>query len=614
MSSEFTPAAAPGASSFSTGPGALSAEPAVLREDDGFSCDHQGSGALEAFGTSAVLARAHSFRSEHDEAQPLYSMTFRLSRVGLPSGNLVAKLYLAAGTHGTDAVPTGSPLAVSEPIAVGDLSAGGVLDEVEFVFVNGPTIRTYTTYCAVVELVGFTPGAPENYVVAGLGDDPPGHAGNASQLEPGGWVSGEPDMVFCVKTVTSYSSYGGCPDDPDDNGFMSCPTVPGGTFEPGDPFPKRLLSEVSRVVGRASVAKIERRVEVVVREFMDSAEAADGSQVGAEEGGDQAELLDRFEIETSVRETVFSQSEGSELLDRAVVDTVFRGTTIEVREFMAGEEATAMARRMSIEESSELLDTAEVAKINRVVVHAFRDYLEGTEASALFRSIVGGDVASLLDRFLVSKTNRNVAITAREYLASGDGVHVARPVATLGETGRLLDTGVVIKSARSTIVVTARELLRGSESAIQQRTRLFASAGETGRLLDRGLVSKFDRAVSVTAREFLRASETATENVTVIVPVASNIQAIWGAGNPECTWNTGAYAESCRVEYMEDESGVWFFGAVVNTSPNQFGYSYSRPSAASQIRFRVTPYTGDSATGNAGTTITSDVVSSGGPL
>jgi hypothetical protein len=47
--------------------------------------------------------------------------TFFAHKSGNPTGNVYAKLYAHSGVYGTSSVPTGSPLATSDPIAANSL-------------------------------------------------------------------------------------------------------------------------------------------------------------------------------------------------------------------------------------------------------------------------------------------------------------------------------------------------------------------------------------------------------------------------------------------------------------------------------------------------------------
>jgi hypothetical protein len=103
--------------------------------------------------TGAVPARAQSFLSQGGE---LVSMSFYLSKKGLVSGTIEARIYDAEGVYGTTNIPSGTPLATSTPVSVSTLDTeyDGTVDSVKEVsFDFSSTVFNLTPgnyYCAVI--------------------------------------------------------------------------------------------------------------------------------------------------------------------------------------------------------------------------------------------------------------------------------------------------------------------------------------------------------------------------------------------------------------------------------------------------------------------------------
>lgn len=77
--------------------------------------------------------------------------SFLISRVGVHSGYLTAKLYAHSGTFGVNGVPTGSPLATSDQIATASLSTSLSLIDFNFSGVNRIDLLADTPYFIVID-------------------------------------------------------------------------------------------------------------------------------------------------------------------------------------------------------------------------------------------------------------------------------------------------------------------------------------------------------------------------------------------------------------------------------------------------------------------------------
>lgn len=104
----------------------------------------------------------------------LKTATFSLKKVGSPSGYLRAELYAITGTPGTNAVPTGSPLATSEYINIVDI--GTSYSYFHFSFSTPYATVSGTKYAVVIQAAGTTTNGTNRVVLAQNSSG--GHAGN----------------------------------------------------------------------------------------------------------------------------------------------------------------------------------------------------------------------------------------------------------------------------------------------------------------------------------------------------------------------------------------------------------------------------------------------------
>jgi hypothetical protein len=116
------------------------------------------------------------------------------SKVGSPTGSMVAKLYAHDGTFGTSSVPTGEPLAVSRESTF--------LGYTGLYFSTPVLTENETKYVLVLE---FTGGDASNYIKEGVDNTSPTHEGNLSTYN-GSWsaVSGACWIGF---TTYSYANF-----------------------------------------------------------------------------------------------------------------------------------------------------------------------------------------------------------------------------------------------------------------------------------------------------------------------------------------------------------------------------------------------------------------------
>lgn len=143
----------------------------------------------------------------------LDSAKFYLYTQGTPSGTLVAKVYAHSRTFGTNGIPTGTALAVSDQVNVSGVPSGsGSIGLVTFSFsgANRITLTPGTKYFLTIEQDTGTSDL-SNRVFVGMDDTSPSHSGNRADFTSPTWSSSSSyDFVFYVYGDTAaQSSTGG---------------------------------------------------------------------------------------------------------------------------------------------------------------------------------------------------------------------------------------------------------------------------------------------------------------------------------------------------------------------------------------------------------------------
>ena len=129
----------------------------------------------------------------------LTSCKFYLDKQGSPTGNATAALYLATGTVGTDAKPTGSALATSGNLDVTTIATGPDRQLFEFTFSTPYTMQSGIDYCIVYQNPASGTIDGSNYVRVGTDTDSPTHSGNMTYYTSSGWlVNAAIDTCFYI--------------------------------------------------------------------------------------------------------------------------------------------------------------------------------------------------------------------------------------------------------------------------------------------------------------------------------------------------------------------------------------------------------------------------------
>jgi len=282
-------------------------------------------------------------------------------------------------------------------------------------------------------------------------------------------------------------------------------------------------------------------------------------------------LLDRASVLKIDFFQQYTADEAALLLDRADIRITSRNINKSGRELIAISEDPLIKRKISIAEATLLLDRASIRITDRNVNKPGRELMSIAEAASLKRSISIAEATLLLDRANVDIIDRNVNKSGRELLVIAEDVPLLARRVTVSEATLLLDRAAVTTTSRN-IVYSGRDLIALTEAA--------------------------------------------SVSITELVPIASNAQANWAscAGNATIQCNADAYCESIKIRYRID-GGSWATMGTYNTTPSTtFGPETLNPTpSGSDVQFEIEPWTGDGATGNSGTKITSNIAECGGP-
>jgi len=133
----------------------------------------------------------------------LSSCQFYMRRSLNPPGYAHAKVYAHTQTWGTNGIPTGAYLAVSDDFTPGGLTTSFALATLTFSGANKITLTNGVHYVIQLE---YTDGDVTNYVRVAYDNSTPTHAGNASRYLSGGWTSSSTDVCFYVYSDEAGSS------------------------------------------------------------------------------------------------------------------------------------------------------------------------------------------------------------------------------------------------------------------------------------------------------------------------------------------------------------------------------------------------------------------------
>ena len=162
--------------------------------------DTSGSGSIVLSGTNVCKGVAQAFLVSH--ASVLNSASFKITKVGSPTGAVTVKLYSMSGVYGTTAIP-GSLLATSDSIDASLMPAGAYQ---LFNFSGGAKINLLAATNYVVSLE-YSVNDISNNITAGA-DGGNTHPGNSSwqNYTTGVWSANSTtiDAMFNVYgTITS---------------------------------------------------------------------------------------------------------------------------------------------------------------------------------------------------------------------------------------------------------------------------------------------------------------------------------------------------------------------------------------------------------------------------
>ncbi|MFH2012587.1 MAG: hypothetical protein ABIJ37_07815, partial [Pseudomonadota bacterium] len=131
----------------------------------------------------------------------LDSCEFYINKYGLPTGNVVAKLYAHTGVFGTSGIATGTPLATSNTLDISTLTTSPQMKT--FTFGSPYTPLLDVPYVIAIEYTG---GDTSNYLSVGLADSGGGaHEGNYCFFKDSEWNSSIIQSVIFSLSCTAGS-------------------------------------------------------------------------------------------------------------------------------------------------------------------------------------------------------------------------------------------------------------------------------------------------------------------------------------------------------------------------------------------------------------------------
>lgn len=122
-------------------------------------------------------------------------VSFRIFKIGSPTGDVYAKLYAHDGVFGTSSVPTGAPLATSTALAASAVGAGPSFDKFSFPQPYELGSGDYVVTCEYAD------GASGNTVYVTV-HNASQHPGNRTNKLSGSWVSHSWDTSFLLHADT----------------------------------------------------------------------------------------------------------------------------------------------------------------------------------------------------------------------------------------------------------------------------------------------------------------------------------------------------------------------------------------------------------------------------
>jgi hypothetical protein len=160
------------------------------------------------FETTGVLEVGQCFVSQGGAITSARFFVRQFNNLAL--SNATAKLYAVSGTPGTNAVPTGSALAISDTRYFGDVASAKQLVDLIFTGANQYVMTAGTTYFIVLQYDVTV--SDNDGIYYGYDSSSPTHGGNLATLTGSTWTAdSSKDLIFYVFSanyVASYIAYG----------------------------------------------------------------------------------------------------------------------------------------------------------------------------------------------------------------------------------------------------------------------------------------------------------------------------------------------------------------------------------------------------------------------
>ena len=133
------------------------------------------------------------------DGKQLDSVEFYVRKINSAAGNVYAKVYVHSGTFGTDSLPTGSPLAVSDALDASTFGTSLGIQRFNFTGTNRIILDNGTKYVVTIESDELTGSEQVGF---GVDSSSSSHGGNPSVYHyiNGWYISGSSDTIFYLYT------------------------------------------------------------------------------------------------------------------------------------------------------------------------------------------------------------------------------------------------------------------------------------------------------------------------------------------------------------------------------------------------------------------------------
>jgi len=159
--------------------------------------NRSGDGILSAYSALYIQGAGQSFTAIATYTE-VDSVSFEMKKQNSPTGSAYAKIYNYTGTPGSDAIPTGAALAVSDALDVSTLTTSYVVKTLTFSGANRITLTPSQNYIITLEYIG---GDSSNVIMIGYDYTAPADDGNGCWIQDSVWGEDSGDTPFILYGV-----------------------------------------------------------------------------------------------------------------------------------------------------------------------------------------------------------------------------------------------------------------------------------------------------------------------------------------------------------------------------------------------------------------------------